>query len=67
MNAGTDLSTEAAYAGGPLANALAMGLTNETMVDQSLTRVLALRMRLGLFDPVEDQPYAQIPLSEFGR
>jgi hypothetical protein len=26
---------------------------------------MTLRMRLGMFDPLEDQPYAQIPLSEF--
>ncbi len=35
-------------------------------VDASLTRVLTLRMRLGLLDPRDDQPYAQIPASDFG-
>jgi beta-glucosidase len=61
------VATELAYTGGALATAIAEGMTNESMVDESLTRVLSLRMRLGMFDPLEDQPYAQIPASSFGR
>jgi hypothetical protein len=67
LNAGTDLSTEAAYAGGALATAISEALTNDSQVDESLTRVLTLRMRLGMFDPLEDQPYAQIPASVVAR
>ena len=37
------------------------GLLTETDIDRALERVLRARFRLGLFDPVEIVPYAQIP------
>jgi beta-glucosidase len=44
---------------------LCFGLVSHGQVDASLFRVFSLRMRLGMFDPLDQQPYAQIPLSSF--
>jgi len=43
---------------GHLADAVSLGLTNESMVDLALQRAFRTRMRLGLFDPPAAQPYA---------
>jgi beta-glucosidase-like glycosyl hydrolase len=66
LNAGIDLATEASYTDGSLVNALGQNLTVVAAVDAAVTRVLTLRFRLGLFDPRDDQPYAQIPESAIG-
>ena len=44
-------------------DALQTGLITEADIDRSATRVLTARFRLGLFDPPERVPYAQIPVS----
>ncbi|MCH8878376.1 MAG: glycoside hydrolase family 3 C-terminal domain-containing protein [Planctomycetes bacterium] len=41
--------------------AVEQGLLTETDIDRALERVLKVRFRLGLFDPLEIVPYAQIP------
>jgi len=41
-------------------------LTNETVLDASLTRTLTLHFLVGRFDPLDHQPYTQIPLTELG-
>ena len=39
-------------------------MISEKEIDTALGRVLAARFRLGLFDPPDKVPYAQIPISE---
>jgi beta-glucosidase len=46
-----------------LAEALGQGLLTEEDVDASLKRLFKIRFRLGMFDPDDSAPYAQIPLS----
>lgn len=59
---GTDLDCgRDAYKG--LIDAVNLGLISEEQVDVSLKRLFTIRMRLGLFDPVEDVKYSKIPLS----
>ncbi|MBN1867291.1 glycoside hydrolase family 3 C-terminal domain-containing protein [Candidatus Sumerlaeota bacterium] len=45
----------------PLVEAVRSGLVAEEEIDRSVSRLLELRMRLGLFDPPERVPYAAIP------
>ena len=40
------------------------GLISEKEIDTAVGRVLEARFRLGLFDPPEKVPYAQIPISQ---
>lgn len=59
---GTDIDCgEHAYKG--LIEAVKMGLIGEDQIDISLKRLFTIRFRLGLFDPIEDVKYSQIPLS----
>ncbi|MBP7175259.1 MAG: glycoside hydrolase family 3 C-terminal domain-containing protein [Thermoclostridium sp.] len=46
---------------GNLLIALQEGLITEDEIDRSVTRLMVTRMRLGMFDPEEKVPYAQIP------
>ncbi len=46
-----------------LMQSVANGLCARADVDAALYRTFALRMQLGLFDPIEDQPYWHVPLS----
>ena len=46
-----------------ICDAIAEGLTTETELDARVTRSLSLLMDAGLFDPVELQPYTDIPFS----
>jgi len=46
-----------------LTEAVQIGLCAEADVDRALARSLNVRFRLGLLDPPEKVPYAQIPLS----
>ena len=46
-----------------LLNATADGLVSEANIDRALSRYLAIQFRLGLFDPVDLVPFAQIPMS----
>ncbi len=60
--AGTDTSCGDEYAG--LVQAVRMGLIKEEAIDNAVKRLFTARMRLGLFDPPADVPYASIPFSE---
>lgn len=44
-----------------LGNAVKQGLLTEDDIDTALRRLLRTRFKLGMFDPEEDVPYAQIP------
>jgi beta-D-xylosidase 4 len=46
-----------------LPQALADGAITQAQVDNALTNLFTVRMRLGEFDPFESQPYRQIPAS----
>jgi len=41
--------------------AVRMGVLSESSVDEALRNVLRVRFRLGLFDPIEDQPFWKVP------
>lgn len=45
-------------------DAVAQGLVPQAVMDQSLDRLFAARIRMGMFDPPEASPYAAIPDSE---
>jgi beta-glucosidase len=45
----------------PLLHAVEQGLIDEATIDRSIKRLFAARFRLGMFDPPERVPYAQIP------
>lgn len=61
LRAGTDLCSGGTY--GALSDALARGIVRETDLDVALRRLLALRFRLGQFDPPERVPFRAIPPS----
>mmetsp|Transcript_19050 Transcript_19050/g.44658 ORF Transcript_19050/g.44658 Transcript_19050/m.44658 type:complete len:775 (-) Transcript_19050:48-2372(-) len=54
--------------GGPyiqyLPGAVKAGLLKESDIDLALRHTLGLRFRMGLFDPIEDQPYWHVPPTE---
>jgi len=45
-------------------DAVSLGLVPQSVMDQSLTRLFAARIRMGMFDPPEASPYFKIPDSE---
>jgi len=57
---GCDMSCEGAYRTS-LLRAVEQGLITEEEIDVSVKRVLRARFKLGMFDPQELVPYAQIP------
>jgi beta-glucosidase len=59
---GTDTNCGSTYAAIPAA--VKQGLLNESDLDRDLERLFVARMKLGLFDPAEGQPYAKIPFSQ---
>jgi len=59
VRAGTDLNCGTAYAG--LRDALERGLIDEGAIDASVARLFRARFLLGMFDPPERVPFAQIP------
>ncbi len=61
LKAGCDLNCGSTYK--HLGEALQRGLITESDLDQALSRTLATRFKLGMFDPQADVPYAAIPLS----
>jgi beta-glucosidase len=61
VKAGCDLNCGEAYLF--LLGAVEQGLIDETTIEQSVTRLMLTRMRLGMFDPPERVRYAQIPYS----
>ncbi|MDZ7345550.1 MAG: glycoside hydrolase family 3 C-terminal domain-containing protein [candidate division KSB1 bacterium] len=60
---GTDLECGDVYQAA-LYNAVHNGLITEQEIDRALTRLFTARFKLGMFDPPEMVPYAQIPYSE---
>ena len=62
VRAGTDLDCGSEY--GSLAQAVKQGLITEGDIDKSVKRLLTALFRLGMFDPPEMVPYAQIPFSQ---
>lgn len=59
VNAGCDLNCGATYKF--LLDAVEQGLISEETIDRALKRLFTARFRLGMFDPPERVPYAQIP------
>ncbi len=57
----TDLECGSAY--GQLAEAVRRGLISEREIDEALARLLAIRFRLGAFDPASCDPCATLPYS----
>lgn len=58
---GTDLECGEMYRS--LDKAVEAGLITEEQIDISLKKLLKIRFRLGMFDPADKVPYAQIPHS----
>ncbi len=63
VKAGTDLNCGSVFQAA-LYNAVQQGLITEEEIDRSLRRLFTARFKLGMFDPPEMVPYAQIPYSE---
>lgn len=61
LKAGCDLSCMCTY--DHLGKAIERGLVTEADLDRALSRTLATRFKLGMFDPPELGPYNTIPLS----
>jgi len=59
LNAGCDLNGGEAYY--TLPTAVAEGRVSEETIDRAVKRLFTARFRLGMFDPVEEVPFAQIP------
>ncbi|HOT91154.1 MAG TPA: glycoside hydrolase family 3 C-terminal domain-containing protein [Anaerolineae bacterium] len=59
VKTGCDLNCGETY--GNLLIAFEQGLIDEATIDRALTRLFTLRFKLGMFDPPEMVPYAQIP------
>jgi len=59
VNAGCDLNCGATYPA--LLEAVEKDLISEDTIDQAVKRLFTARFRLGMFDPPERVPYAQIP------
>lgn len=64
VRAGTDLCCGSAY--GTLLDAVADGRISEAEIDRACVRLFEARMRLGMFDPAAQVPYASIPESVVG-
>lgn len=65
LNAGTDIDCGSAFPG-ELGTAVKLGLVSEQDLDASLARTYTLQMLAGRFDPVEQQPYMDIPFEDIG-
>jgi len=59
VNHGCDLNCGYTY--GALLIAVEQSLINKAAIDRAVTRLFTARFRLGMFDPPEQVPYAQIP------
>lgn len=59
---GCDLNCGCAYAS--LVKAFHAGLISEKQIDRAVTRLMTIRMRLGMFDEPEHVPYTSIPYEE---
>lgn len=60
---GTDCECSHNGAYQALANAIGEGLITEEQLDISIKRLFKLRFQMGMFDPDQRVPYAQIPIS----
>ncbi len=60
LKAGTDLNCGVVYR--DLQQAIDAGFTDEEKINTSLKRLLKARFQLGMFDPPDSVPYAQIPI-----
>jgi beta-glucosidase len=58
---GCDLECGTEYT--TLEDAVRSGLISEQEIDRALTRLFTARFKLGMFDPPERVPYAQIPIN----
>jgi len=61
INSGVDLNCGPTYA--ELPEAVKQGLVTEATIDVRLKTLLKTRFKLGLFDPLKDNPYNSIPAS----
>jgi beta-glucosidase len=59
VKAGCDLNCGTTFPA--LREAVEQGLIDEATIDRSVERLFTARFRLGMFDPPEQVPYAQIP------
>jgi beta-glucosidase len=59
VKAGCDLNCGSTFPA--LREAVAEGLIDEATIDRAAKRLFSARFRLGMFDPPEQVPYAQIP------
>lgn len=62
VKAGTDLNCGNTYQA--LIEATKLGLVSEAEIDIAVKRLFSARFRLGMFDPPERVPYAQIPFEK---
>jgi beta-glucosidase len=62
IKAGCDLSCDHVFSES-IGEAIQRGSLTEADVDQALVHTLDTRFKLGMFDPVDQVPYAQIPMS----
>ena len=60
IQAGLDLECGDGVYAGPLLNAYNMGMVTQAQIDTAVYRVMRARMRLGLFDPRNRNPYNSI-------
>jgi beta-glucosidase len=60
IRAGNDLRSGSDEEYASIVEAVARGFLTEADVDRTLTRLLALRFRLGHFDPPQDQPWHHV-------
>ncbi len=58
IKSGNDLNCGSVYC--DLVESVKLGLINENEIDLSLERLFRARFKLGMFDPLENNPYAQI-------
>ncbi|MDX2138811.1 MAG: glycoside hydrolase family 3 C-terminal domain-containing protein [Chloroflexota bacterium] len=61
VNQGCDLNCGCTYEA--LTTAVSQGLIDEETIERSVKRLFMTRMKLGMFDPPEQVPYAAIPFS----
>ena len=66
LQAGLDLECGDGVYSGPLINAYNMGMVTQAQIDSAVYRVMRARMRLGLFDPRNRNPYNTIQPSVVG-
>ena len=66
LKAGLDLECGDDFYKQPLLDALEKGLVDMEDIDRAARRILTAKMRLGIFDSGEDNPYTKIPIDVIG-